>query len=403
MNEEELRLKAEKDALEKVKSTVKTEVETALKAQKTENDLVIAELKAANKATQDHADELDIKLQKGGAGSQTKSFEEVITDALEGVKDELTALGNTKSGSVKIDIKAVGPISSASFGLGVNRGFREAGVNERAYNKPFIFDLIDTMRGGADSNPLSWVEKKPKEGTAQWTAENATKPGMDWVWNTAEVTAKTLAVTSVITKQAVQNRSILLNEVKSGLMKELKDVLEKSVIAGDGTGENINGIAKYATAFVAGTFAGKVQDANIFDVLRIAVGRVSKANFDATYVVVSTDKATEMDLEKSPVSGNYVLPPFTSANGTVIKGVPVLATNFIGDDEFYVGDFSKYLFNIVEDATLDIAYVNDQFLKNQFTVRLEMTGMGRVKFHDTLAFVKGTFTTALAAINEPAG
>lgn len=411
MTEEE-KVKAEKDALEKVKAAAKTAAEAAVKVAKEENeralkaqkdafDLIIVDLKKANKDTQDHADELDVKLQSRGEGG-VKSFVERLADAIEGVKEELTALSTTKTGTVRLDTKVVGPITSASFGIGVNQGHREAGVNEKAYNKRFIFSLIDTMRGGADSNPLSWVEKKPKDGTAAWTAENATKPGMDWVWNAAEVTAKTLAVTSVVTKQAVQNRSILLNEIRSGLMKELYDVLDKSVIGGTGLGEEINGISKYATPFAAGNFAAKILDANDFDVLRVAVGRVYKANFSATQIVVSVDKATEMDLEKSPTNGHYVLPPFTSANGTVIKGVPVIATNFIGDDEFYVGDFSKYLFNIVEDATIDVGHVNDQFIKNQFTIRLEMAGMGRVKFHDTLAFVKGTFTTAKAAINKPA-
>jgi HK97 family phage major capsid protein len=92
------------------------------------------------------------------------------------------------------------------------------------------------------------------------------------------------------------------------------------------------------------------------------------------------------------------MPPFTSADGTVIKGVRVIETNFVDGDEFIVGDFSRYLFNIVDGLSIEIGYINEQFIKNQFTIRAEMYGMGRVKANEAFAFVKGTFTAAKASL-----
>ncbi len=84
-----------------------------------------------------------------------------------------------------------------------------------------------------------------------------------------------------------------------------------------------------------------------------------------------------------------------------VYGLKVYSTNQITDDNFIVGDFKKYLYNQVEPITIEIGLINDDFEKNILRIRGELQGMGRVKAHDTFAFVKGDFSVAKAALEKP--
>lgn len=395
-------VKGAKSAAEEAK-TAANSAKTTADTIKTEVDGLKTWQAQADEAAKKNRDDINILLTKSNRPEiQTKgSFDEVLTKALKEKEDELKTLSEKGGTNVRFQVKAVAPISLSSFGTGVLRGYDEPGITGKPYNPRFIMGLISVMNGGPGSNPISWVERIPKEGGPAWTLELATKPGMDFtlVRNSAE--AQYLAVTTEVTKQALLSMPVLQQEIYDLLNNELNNKLEQDIITGSGVAPIIKGIQTYATAFAAGSLAGTIQDPNEFDVLRAAIGRVLKANFFPNAILVSIDKATSMDLTKGS-DGHYVLPPFTTAEGTVIKGVRVYATNFVGDDDFIVGDMTRYLFNIVEGLTIDVGYINDQFVKNLATVRAELFGMGRVKNQEALAFVKGTFTAAKAALAIPA-
>lgn len=365
------------------------------------------------KALQDMADTMAVKLQaKGGDVSKKDSPWDVLKKQFNEKKSDLEKFVQQKAGSISLNLDLKSAITDTGvFGDRVIFGLREPGVDKVPFRQRFIFNLIQTIQGGVGSNPLSWVEQVPVEGEgidglAAWTAESAKKPVLKWEYVENKVTAEMIAATAYVTRQAVLNWSILQSEIQNELMRELYDVLDDSVVNGDGTGNSILGIKSYAKSFDVGSIA-PVTDPQNFDVIRAAIAQVrrggaptdrKRGGFTPNYVLVSVDKAAEMDLAKSTTDGHYLMPPFTSADGTVIKGVTVIETNFLDGDEFIVGDFSRYLFNVVDGLRLDIGYINDQFVKNQFTIRAEMYGMGRVKANEAFAFVKGDFTSAKLAL-----
>lgn len=348
-------------------------------------------------------------LQDGALNGQVNQVMAQIKAQFDSNAEALKGVASSGNGVVRFEIKAANdPISVASFGDRVIFGLRESGIDRATLPQRFIFDIIQVMNGGVGSNPLSWVEQVAGEGAPAWTAENAIKPAMNWTYIENKVTAEMIAVYTIVTRQALLNWAILEQEIRGELSRKLYNKLDQAVLNGDGTANSIYGIDYYATDFAVGSLAGTVNDANVMDVLRVAIGQVRKGGefadpelggFNPTFIVISEDAATRMDLGKN-ANGTYLLPPFTSADNTIIKGVRVITTNFIGDDDFIVGDFSRYLFNIVDGLKIDIGYINDQFIRNQLTIRAELYGMGRVKNHEKPAFVKGTFAAAIAELES---
>lgn len=376
------------------------------------NDSEFKELKQAfedeKTALQKEINELGIKVKNAGIiEKQVKGIMAQLKEQFDAKQSDLTLVHKNSAGVVNFEVKAASdPISVGSFGDRVIFGFRESGIDKKPLPQRFVFDIIEVMNGGAGSNPLSWVEMVEGAGAPAWTAESATKPAMNWTYIENKVTAEMIAVWTAITRQALLNWPMLEQEIRTELSRKLYNKLDQAVIGGDGTANTIFGIKYYATNFDPGTVTK--ANATTVDVIRVAIGQVRKGGavadpelggFNPTYVLVSEDTSTEMDIAVN-ANGTYLLPPFTSADNTRIKGIPIITSNFIEDDEFIVGDFSRYLFNIVDGLKIDVGYVNDQFIKNQLTVRAELYGMGRVKNHEKPAFVKGTFSAAKAAL-EP--
>lgn len=401
---------------DEAKAIIKSITEAALKAN---TDPIVKDFDGAEKAfsevmtaMQDQATkqaEAIKALQEKMLDGQVNSIMAQIKSQFDANTAALGAIASKNNGSVRFEIKAANdPISVSSFGDRVIFGLRESGIDRAPLPQRFIFDIIQVMNGGVGSNPLSWVEQVAGEGAPAWVAESGLKPAMNWTYVERKVTAEMIAVYTVVTRQALLNWAILEQEIRGELSRKLYNKLDQAILNGDGTANTIFGIDYYATDFAAGSLAGTIEDANVMDVIRAAIGQVRKGGefaspelggFSPNYVVVSEDAATRMDLAKND-NGTYLLPPFTSADNTVIKGVRVITTNFIGDDDFIVGDFSRYLFNIVDGLKIDIGYINEQFIHNQLTIRAELYGMGRVRNNERAAFVKGTFAEAISELNS---
>lgn len=329
--------------------------------------------------------------------------------------EAIKGISNAKSGLVELK-KAAAIITTGNVGEGVILGRREAGINAAPFRERFITDLITTQNGGIDSDPLTWVEKVPKDGGPASVDESNTKPMMDWSYQEGKTTAETIAVYAAITRQQARNMQVLGETVADELIPNLNDELDYQTLLGDGAantqaiGKNLKGIIQYAKAFTGAGLAGKVEFANEMDAIRAAIlqarignkaaaGYGRRTGYMPNAILVSPTVNALLDTYKN-ANGTYILPPFTSADGSKIKGIRVIENDFVGDDQFIVGDFSKALLNFVEGLSLQVGWINDQMIKNQLTVLAELVASFRIKYHDQWAFVKGTFATALPLIQK---
>ena len=65
---------------------------------------------------------------------------------------------------------------------------------------------------------------------------------------------------------------------------------------------------------------------------------------------------------------------------------------------YYWTEFDKAFLVEKDGVKYDLGYENDDFTKNFVTLRAEWRGAVVVKTNDRTAFVKGTFSTAIASL-----
>jgi hypothetical protein len=99
--------------------------------------------------------------------------------------------------------------------------------------------------------------------------------------------------------------------------------------------------------------------------------------------------------------GHYALPPFMTQSGKV-GNLQIIESPKVTVNTMMVGDASYGTIYQSEDVVIEMGLVNDQFLKNQWTIRAEQELCFLQRNADLGAFVKVTdITAAIAALGTP--
>jgi HK97 family phage major capsid protein len=337
---------------------------------------------------------LDLET-KGATPSETASLKSI----LESKTDELKALKDNRSGAVNFVLKAVGNMALSTNTTGqMPQAEREAGITRIVRRQPYILSLVNT--GSIMSNLWEWVEQKNPEGGAGMTAEGVKKSQADFDLVLASATVKKVTAFIKVTKEMLDDVELMRSEIDQELTELINLKIDEQILSGDGLTVNLTGILTNATTFAAGVFALKVANPNNADVLRVAINQANVAQFNPNYIVLHPSDAAAMDLDKG-TDGHYALPPFTSLDGRVVSGIPVVVNTGITEGTFLLGDFTKSGVRFKEGITINVGYENDDFTKNFVTILAEARLVHRVKSNHYAAFVKGTFSTAITAITKP--
>lgn len=326
----------------------------------------------------------------------TKSLE--VADVLKGLADVKTAQGKSFTFTVA-NAKAISELESLTGN--VIPEDRQAGI-ERAPVRPTFLESLITVSNTV-SNKVTYVECIGEDGEPATTAEMAKFAEKDYEFGVFGSDVIKVTVMNKASTEITEDAPQLVSKIREWLAEDLSLKMEDKILLGAGGSGEFLGIKEIATTFNAGNFAGKVEEANRFDVVRVAAQQITKASkkrFVPTHVLVNPEDATFMDLTKN-ANGTYALPPFISADRTVIKNVQVVETPAIAEGEFIIGDFRKANLANRRGLTIQVATENaDDFEKDMLTVRLSRRAAFYVRNNDNGAFVKGNFATAITAINK---
>lgn len=362
----------------------------------------IEELTKSNEKLEGVLKEQGIELSKlkEKATEEPLTLKQAIKNGLADNVEKLKALKtNRNAESVTIQTKAAGDMllsSNIVASAQIPQAEREAGITRIVRRQPFILQLVSV--GTINSNLWEWVQQVNADGDAAMTAEGAAKAQIDFDLALASAQVRKVTAYVKISKEMLDDVDLIEAEINEELREVIQLKIDAQLLSGDGTGQNLVGILENATAWAAGTFANTVTSANNSDVLKVAINQIMVNQFNPNYIVLHPSDVTAMELEKG-TDGHYVLPPFRSANGTVISGVPVVSNTGVTAGTFLVGDFTKSAVRFKEGLTFDVGYENDDFTKNFVTILAEARLVHRVKSNHYGAFVTGSFATGKALLD----
>lgn len=358
--------------------------------------------KANEKLTKDVDEALDEIAQlkeRRDESTAGVSFKSAIRKSLRENASALKAMKESSSKEgVNFTVKAAGNMlisTNVVSNAQIPQADRESGITRIQRRSPFILQLVQT--GTINSNLWEWVQQVNADGDAAMTAEGAKKAQIDFDLALASAPVRKVTAFVKVSKEMLDDVDLIEAEINEELSEVLNLKIDAQLLSGDGTGQNLTGILENATAFAAGSFALSVDNANNSDVLRVAINQIIVNQFMPDFILMHPSDVTAMDLEKG-TDGHYVLPPFRSSNGNVVKGLPVVENTGVTEGDFLVGDFTKSGVRFREGIVFDIGYENDDFTKNFVTILAEARLVHRVKSNHYGAFVTGTFSTAKAAL-----
>lgn len=367
-------------------------------------------LETMSKQIAEMGESVNVMKDAGKPSGNQKSFGRSVIDAIKEAGIDKKRFSNKEHATVEVKFdflgnvqKVVGTITTANVtpvGTGAipfTLTEYESGFARIVRRKPWILMIANVSR--TTKKYVQWAEIVAGEGAANYTAEGVKKNQIDFDW--VEKSAEVLKITAFIkvSKEALEDVDGLEAEINNELTEQILLKVDAELLSGAGTTGILSGIQANDTAYSAGSFAGTIPNANKSDVLRTAIAQVVAANFIPDYALLHPNDIASMELEKG-TDGHYVMPPFRSADGTLIAGVRVLGNTGQTVDKFTVGDFTKFHVRMREDLTIDIGLENDDFTKNLRTILAEIRLVSYVKTQNVPAFVSGDFSDAIAALDS---
>lgn len=343
-------------------------------------------------------EELTLQVLDLATKGDTNNVPESIGTLLNEKAEELKAMKERSGASVQIQLKAVGTMALSTNTTGqIPQAEREAGITRIVRRNPFILELVNV--GTIMSNVWEWVEQKNVEGGSAMTAEGALKSQTDFDLVVASANVKKVTAYIKVTKEMLDDVELMRSEIDQELTELINLKIDEQLLNGSGATVNLTGIVTNATAYSAGAFALAIPTPTNYDVLATAINQVRVNLFEPTYIVLHPTDVTRMKLSKGN-DGHYILPPFTSVDGTTVEGIRVVANVGVAIDKFLVGDFTKSGVRFKEGLTINVGYENDDFTKNLVTILAEARLVQRVKSNHYGAFVYGDFSDAITALTK---
>jgi len=277
--------------------------------------------------------------------------------------------------------------------------FREGGVDKPAVAPPAVADIIQW--GTTSSNMVDWIERTAKTDGTATRVEGAVMGMSDMEYTEVSTKVQSISAYMKVTNEALKDVNFLSSEINSELLSDLRVELDNQLLTGDGIAPNLSGITTVATAWAAGDFANDITAPNNADVLRVALNQIwiaGKGNYIPNYILMHPTDVATLDVAKIS-DGRYIEIPYYDAEGPSMVRIPILQNTNITAGTFLVGDFNRAKGFIRDALTVRVFDQNENDpLYNRSTVTGNVRVALRIRTNDKLAFVTGTFSTAITAL-----
>lgn len=339
----------------------------------------------------------------------TKAVNEFVNDPAKMAKLKEAAQGNgivTLFGSDKIE-KAVGNITTGNVATdtGGNAILDLINADEIAtfnLRQPFIEQFATVTR---TAKPVFvYADYEPKEGDAGFTAEAAAKSQMDLNVVVKSLAPKKATGYEIMSEEAVDDIPRLQSEATTLLFQKYLLKRQSGILAGDGTNNTPVGVISQAGAWDNATWDttnNGVVSGNLYDALIALANQIytvhnytDEAAYFPNVAFVNPKDFAGLKLKKNEF-GMYLFPQLILSENSKIDNFALVPQRDITAGKVLIGDFTKLRIINYIDYYVKMGWINDQFIKNLFT----MLGEGRfytlIKNLDKKAFVYADIATVL--------
>ena len=270
--------------------------------------------------------------------------------------------------------------SDTSGGAFVTNQMMGLQVGQLAFQRPLrIRDVVTNLTTTSDTieyvrmtsqtnNAAPVAESAATADPGSMNAANGVKPESALAWAKVTTPVRTIAHWIPLTKRALSDAAQVRSIIDAFLRYGLEEELEDQMVAGDGTGENLEGLSN-----VSGVQA-QAWDTDALTTTRKArtkVRLVGRSTPNA-YLLNPSDLET-IDLLQDNEARFYFGGPQGLGTAGTLWGLPVIETEAVPAGTGYVGDFRKAVLWDREQASITISDSHANFfIRNMVAILAEM-------------------------------
>lgn len=349
-------------------------------------------IKELTDAIEKQGEEIQRLLQKGTDEDSTP-----LEQKMEEKKEDILAIAKSgKRESVKFELSAkevqktlvqTSAVASSTIAT------RLPDIGQLPYLEPVISNLFRTVSvGEGTGGVIRYIDQNAITRSADTVAETAQKPESVINWIERTLPLEVIADSIPVTKQAWADFSFVQSEVRRLLDTNLVLKEDEQLWDGDGTPPNLKGVYTSASAFTPTPYINITTVDNIYDLIafvRTAIMTGKQSKYMPNGVVLNPIDILRYKLAKG-TDGHYLFPPFVTGNGTVVDNMRVVESSQVTANTMLVGDFRYGTRYTLGGVTVEMGLIDDQFVKNTFTILAEKRVGLLVRNVDADAFLKVT-------------
>jgi len=384
------------EVAEKNKAAITTEVKSAIAAALVDKQFADYQLKKFKSICEeqglksDTVKNLEEAIQKQGeelrkmaANQEQKS--ETVESIVEKHADKIKAIakdGQRAAFKLEIPSNVINKTQVTRSSVGsTTMAMRLVDVGQLAYRGLKMAGLFKHSQVDPSSNGvIRFYDQNTVTRSAAATSEGATKPESAITWIERLLKVEKIADSIPVTKEAWSDVYFIQEEVNRLLNLNLAIKEDAYLWSGTGVSPQISGV--YTTALTNGAYDGttatKIANANIFDLIasmKVAIMNATNADgstgkqskYDPNVVVMNPADILALRLQKDSF-GRYLFPPDMAE---VYGNMAIIESSMVTADTLLVGDTRYGTIFDLEGVTLEMGYINDQFVKNAMTLLAE--------------------------------
>ncbi|MFC3873308.1 phage major capsid protein [Neisseria musculi] len=330
------------------------------------------------------------QAREGGEPEGRKSLGALIA-AADGVKEiaESTVSGKSCGIHVKATISSLTTDTDGAAGVLVTPD-RQGGILAMPERRLTIRDLL--AKGTTGSNTITYVRETGFNNNAKAKGEGEAFEYSDLKFTEVETSVKNIGHLLKASKNILADAAQLESFINHRMVYGLKEVEDRQLLNGDGSGQNLKGILPQATAFADPANMAKYT---IIDQLRLAALQAALAEYPASGFVLNPVDWAKIELQKDETGRLIIGNPQDGATPRLWR-LPVVETVALAGGTFLAGAFTlgAQVFDR-EEVGVEIATTNqDDFEKNLVTIKCyERLALA---VYRPEAFIKGTLAAKTA-------